>query len=55
MAERYQPGEKESLWKSRLFKGGVVAAVVGAAFGVWEVAAVGVIAMGGAWALRKAK
>ena len=51
--ERAVSQEKNDIWKSRLFKFGLVLAVAGAVFGVSEVAAVGVIAAGGAWALWK--
>mgnify|MGYP001574374107 CR=1 FL=1 len=53
--ERLALAEDQSLWKSRLFKFGGVVAVVGAVLGVAEVAAVGVIAAGGAWALWRGK
>ncbi|MEK9147184.1 MAG: hypothetical protein AAB639_03230 [Patescibacteria group bacterium] len=51
--ERAVSQEKNDIWKSRLFKFGLVLVVAGAVFGVSEVAAVGVIAAGGAWALWK--
>ena len=56
MAERYYPKEEDkSLWKSRLFKGGVVAAIAGAVLSSAALMAVGAIAMGGAWALMKGR
>ncbi len=55
MAERLAEGQKESLWNSRLFKGGLVLAVIGAATGIVEIAAVGVIALGAGWAINKGK
>ena len=42
--------EDESLWKSRLFKFGVVAAVAGLLLKIKELLTVGVVAAGAAWA-----
>lgn len=53
--ERVVSKDGQSIWNSRLFKFGLVLAVAGAVFGVSEVAAVGVIAAGGALALWKGK
>ncbi len=47
--------EKSSLWKSRLFKVGVFVAAVGALIGASELITVGVVAAGGAWAMKGGK
>ena len=51
--ERAYPQEKESRWSKKLFWGGVAAAIVGAAVGVAELAAVGVLIAGIGWAAWK--
>ncbi|OGK59256.1 hypothetical protein A3I56_01270 [Candidatus Roizmanbacteria bacterium RIFCSPLOWO2_02_FULL_43_10] len=48
--ERLSASEDESLWKSRLFKFGVVAAVAGAFLKAKELITVGIVAVGAAWA-----
>lgn len=53
MAERVSSGEKESVWKSRLFKFGFVAAVVGVAASWSNLAAAGVLIAGIGWAAWK--
>lgn len=53
--ERPAPVEDQSIWNSRLFKIGVVSAVVGAFFKAKELITVGVVAAGAAWALWKGK
>ena len=45
--------ENKSMWKSRLFKIGLVTAAAGAVLKWWNVAATGVIIAGAAWALWK--
>lgn len=56
MAERIAAQEDPKLWKhSRLFKTGLIVAFGGAVLGLHEVAVVGLIAMGGAWALWRGK
>ena len=51
MSERLGSVENQSLWKSRLFKAGIALAVVGALVKSSPILTVGVIAVGGAWAL----
>lgn len=46
-------GQERSFWNSRLFKAGVFLVALGAFFGSFEVAQVGVIATGAAWAMSK--
>lgn len=53
MTEREQYSEKESLWKSRLFKMGFVMAVVGSAARLSELAIAGVTLAGISWAFWK--
>jgi hypothetical protein len=53
--ERIVTKEDESVWKSRLFKFGVVVAAVSAAVGAFKVAAAGVLIAGVAWAAWKGK
>ena len=48
-----QEREKESLWDSRLFKVGAVAAAVGVLIGSATFLGIGVVAMGGVLAMRK--
>ncbi|OGD89155.1 hypothetical protein A2W70_00330 [Candidatus Curtissbacteria bacterium RIFCSPLOWO2_02_41_11] len=54
-AERSVAKEDQSLWNSRLFKIGLVTAAVGAIIKAAELITVGVVAVGGAWALWKGK
>lgn len=53
--ERLAQEEDKSLWKSRLFKMGVVFVAVGLLLGSPAVLAMGSIAMGGAWATKRGK
>ena len=53
--ERLSSQEDKSLWNSRLFKIGLVTAAVGAIIKAAELITVGVVAVGGAWALWKGK
>lgn len=53
--ERIASKEDDSIWKSRLFKFGVVVAIVGTIFGVTEAAAAGVLIAGIGWAAWKGK
>ncbi len=55
MAERSNYSEKESVWNSKLFKFGVVFAGVGAMIGSGALITVGVVALGGAWAMWRGK
>ena len=54
-AERSVAKEDQSLLNSRLFKIGLVTAAVGAIVKAAELITVGVVAVGGAWALWKWK
>jgi len=54
-AERSVAKEDQSLLNSRLFKIGLVTAAVGAIIKAAELITVGVVAVGGAWALWKGK
>ena len=53
--ERPYSQEDQSIWNSRLFKIGLVSAAVGAVIKAAELITVGVVAVGGAWALWKGK
>ena len=54
-AERTFAKEDQSFLNSRLFKIGLVTAAVGAIIKAAELITVGVVAVGGAWALWKGK
>ena len=47
--------ENESLWKSRLFKAGAVAAAVGMLINSATFLGIGAVAMGGAWTMKGGK
>jgi hypothetical protein len=53
--ERLSSQEDQSIWNSRFFKGGLVAAAVGALIHARELIVVGVVAVGAAWAWWKGK
>ena len=53
--ERLSSVEDQSIWNSRLFKAGVVAAVAGAVLKAKELITVGIVAAGAAWAFWKGK
>jgi len=53
--ERLSSKEDQSIWNSRLFKGGLVTAAVGAIIKTAKLITVGVVAVGAAWAWWKGK
>jgi len=53
--ERLESQEDQSILNSRIFKGGLVAAVVGALINAKELIAVGVLAVSAAWAWWKGR